>query len=177
MLRGVLKPPQPPSTHAPGRCSEYTMAVIFIHYLLGSVSPPRVSFLGSFVAFKQAKLEAKLATASILPDRPRAHVTSMASTGNKFVITPLHGKYPSQGCNNIYVKTTGFWLFRVKRIFLNSQSFSDFSSKGFGTKIYLFLMHFWFEKSYAWNLSSQTCCGKTLTILWTDCKVNFLNSA
>ena len=77
------------------RCSEYTMAVIFIPYLLGSVSPPRVSFLGSFVTCKQAKLEAKLASeASILPDRPRAHVTSMASTGNKFVITPLHGKYP-----------------------------------------------------------------------------------
>ena len=31
------------------RCSEYTMAVIFILYLLGSVSPPRASFLGSFL--------------------------------------------------------------------------------------------------------------------------------
>ena len=38
------------------RCSEYTMAVIFIPYLLGSVSPPRASFLGSFVMCKQAKL-------------------------------------------------------------------------------------------------------------------------
>ena len=41
------------------QCSEYTMAVIFIPYLLGSVSPPRASFLGSFVTCKQAKLEAK----------------------------------------------------------------------------------------------------------------------
>ena len=48
------------------RCSEYTMAVIFIPYLLGSFSPPRASFLGSFVTCKQAKLEAKLAY--ILPD-------------------------------------------------------------------------------------------------------------
>ena len=81
------------------RCSEYTMAVIFIPYLLGSVSPPRASFLGSFVTCKQAKLEAKLASWSVHFTRPRALVTSMASTGNKIVITPLHGKYPSQGCN------------------------------------------------------------------------------
>ena len=78
------------------RCSEYTMAIIFIPYLLGSVSLPRASFLGSFVTCV-SKLNSRLnwlAGASILPDRPRAHVTSMASTGNKFVITPLHGKYP-----------------------------------------------------------------------------------
>ena len=78
------------------RCSEYTMAVIFIPYLLGSASPTRASFLGSFGLNW-------LAGASILPDRPCAHVTSMASTENKFVITPLHGKYPLQGCNNIYL--------------------------------------------------------------------------
>ena len=54
------------------RCSEYTMAVIFIHCLLGSVSPPRASFLGSFVACKQPKLEAKLASWSVHFTRPTA---------------------------------------------------------------------------------------------------------
>ena len=85
------------------RCSEYTMAVISIHYLLGSVSPHARAFWA--VLLRVSKLNSRLnwlAGASILPDRPHAHVTSMASTGNKFVITPLHGKYPSQGCNNIY---------------------------------------------------------------------------
>ena len=49
------------------------------------------------VLLRVSKLNSRLnwlAGASILPDRLCAHVTSMASTGNKFVITPLHGKYP-----------------------------------------------------------------------------------
>ena len=54
------------------RCSEYTMAVIVIPYLLGSVSPPYASFLGSFVTCKQAKLEAKLASWSVHFTRPTA---------------------------------------------------------------------------------------------------------
>ena len=106
------------------RCSEYTMAVIFILYLLGSVSPPRVSFLGSFVACKQAKLEAKLASWSVHFTRPTA--CTRDEYGFNFVITSLHGKYPiykhhvlgatpsgsvlvnriypSQGCNNTILK-------------------------------------------------------------------------
>ena len=54
------------------RCSEYTMAVIFIPYILGSVSPPRASFLGSFVTCKDAKLEAKLVSWSVHFTRPTA---------------------------------------------------------------------------------------------------------
>ena len=72
------------------------MAVIFIHYLLGIVSPPRASFWAVLLCV--SKLNSRLnwlAGASILPDRPRAQVTGMASTGNKFVVTPLHGKYPT----------------------------------------------------------------------------------
>ena len=83
------------------------------------------------VLLRVSKLNSRLnwlAGASILPDRPRALVTSMASTGNKFVITPLHGKYPiykhrpsgsvlvnriypSQGCNNIYLQLPHFQMY------------------------------------------------------------------
>ena len=54
------------------RCSEHTLAVLFIPYLLGSVSPPCASFLGSFVTCKQAKLKAKQASWSIHFTRPTA---------------------------------------------------------------------------------------------------------
>ena len=44
----------------------------FIPYLLGSISPPRASFLDNFVTCKQAKLEAKLASWSVHFTRPTA---------------------------------------------------------------------------------------------------------
>ena len=51
------------------------MAVIFIHYLLGIVSPPlrELNWAVSACAVLQAKLEAKLAMLERppLPDRPR----------------------------------------------------------------------------------------------------------
>ena len=76
-------------------CSEYTMAVIlFLTFLAVSRHHARAFWA---VLLRVSKLNSRLnwlAGASILPDRPRAHVTSMASTRNKFVITPLHGKYP-----------------------------------------------------------------------------------
>ena len=76
------------------RCSEYTMAVIlFLTFLAVSRHHARAFWA---VLLRVSKLNSRLnwlAGASILPDRPRAHVTSMASTRNtKFVITPLHGK-------------------------------------------------------------------------------------
>ena len=60
------------------RCSEYTMAVIFIPNLLGSALPPCASFLGSFVTYKQAKLEAKLASWSVHFTRPTACTRDVA---------------------------------------------------------------------------------------------------
>ena len=94
------------------RCSEYTMAVIlFITFLAVSRHHAQAFWA---VLLRVSKLNSRLnwlAGASILPDRPRAHVTSMASTGNKFVITLIYlGVYlytSNSVCNLPFFPLTG----------------------------------------------------------------------